>query len=148
MLSFVSEQDIYMILPKGRQVVSSLDRLVVKVNRSKDDSQSLLSFILLSSHSFLFPSRRSFIITFLVRKQHDNSKHASLYEVVSLRPSVDRPSIGSSVRRSVGPPVRPSPVIFAGQTCQLITGHSKKSVSLSRPRREVRFFAWCSACLK
>ena len=28
-----------------------------------------------------------------------------------------------------------------------ITGHSKKSVSRSRPRREVRFFAWCSARL-
>ena len=30
----------------------------------------------------------------------------------------------------------------------VVTGHSKKSVSWSRPRREVRFFAWCSACLK
>ena len=31
---------------------------------------------------------------------------------------------------------------------QRITGHSKKSVSWSRPHREVRFFAWCSAWLK
>ena len=29
-----------------------------------------------------------------------------------------------------------------------LTGHSKKSVSWSRPRRKVRFLAWCSACLK
>ena len=29
-----------------------------------------------------------------------------------------------------------------------IRGQSKKSVSWSRPYREVRFFAWCSACLK
>jgi len=29
-----------------------------------------------------------------------------------------------------------------------IRGKSKKSVSWSRPRREVRFFGWCSACLK
>ena len=29
----------------------------------------------------------------------------------------------------------------------LIKGYSKKSVSLSRLRREVRFFAWCSACV-
>ena len=30
----------------------------------------------------------------------------------------------------------------------MIRGYSKKSVSWSRPRREVRFFACCSACLK
>ena len=29
-----------------------------------------------------------------------------------------------------------------------VRDQSKKSVSRSRPHREVRFFAWCSACLK
>ena len=33
-------------------------------------------------------------------------------------------------------------------SCCHVTGHSKKSVSWSRPRRGVRFFAWCSAYLK
>ena len=34
------------------------------------------------------------------------------------------------------------------QSSHEIRGKSKKSVSWSKPRREMRFFAWCSACLK